>query len=72
MRVWLEKNANGTRKASLRGRVQDTITGQAHYFRGCSELAKILGRMIPQSQVDESDGTTRDAENKNRLADDSV
>lgn len=55
VRVWLEKNAKGTYSVRLYGRVQDVSTGQAHYFRGCSELAKVMRRMIPQSQAAKSD-----------------
>lgn len=72
VRVWLGKNAKGAREARLYGRVQDVSTGQAHYFRGGSELAKILRHMIPQSHIDRSDGTKKDTANKDRLADGSV
>ncbi len=67
VRVWLEKNARTRYGARLYGRVQDVSTGQAHYFRGCSELAKVLRRMIPQSQVDESGRVARAVEPKDKV-----
>ncbi len=65
VRVWLEKNAQGTRETRLCGRVQDVITGQAHYFRGGSELAKVLHRMIPSSA--QSSAVARAAEHEDKV-----
>ncbi len=67
VRVWLGKNANGTRDASVCGKVQDVSTGQAHYFRGCAELTKVLRRMMPASQVEKSSRVARTAGHKDKV-----
>jgi hypothetical protein len=70
VRVWLEKTTRDTYRVRLHGRVQDVSTGQAHYFRGSTELTKVLCRMLPSSHY-KSDETVTDGESKD-LANDSA
>ncbi len=66
VRVWLGKHVQGTPEVRLYGRVQDVSTGQAHYFRGSSELEKLMFSMIPQSHVDHSSETASNAEHEDK------
>jgi hypothetical protein len=45
LRVWLDESS----EHDWHGRVQHAVTGEAHYFRTCAELRRIIrGMMAPE------------------------
>ncbi len=49
LRVWLD---NACSENDWRGRVQHSVTGEAHYFQTCAELRRIIrGMMTPEKSA---------------------
>ena len=49
LRVWLDDEPG---ENDWHGRVQHPVTGEAHYFRTCAELRRIIrGMMAPEKSV---------------------
>ncbi len=62
LRVWLGQNGESKGPEDWSGRVQHAVTGEAHYFHGCRELAQALRRMISRSNADRASETKADSE----------
>ncbi len=49
LRVWLDAEPD---EDEWHGRVQDPVTGEAHRFRTCAELKRLIrGMMAPKNQI---------------------
>jgi hypothetical protein len=50
LRVWLD---DGPAENDWQGRVQHSVTGEAHYFRTCAELRRIIRDMLASTKSDQ-------------------
>ncbi len=62
LRVWLRESGESKGLEDWHGRVQHAVTGEAHYFHGCSELVRVLRGMIPQAATGRASGTIGDSD----------
>ncbi len=62
VRVWLEPVGKDTNRVKVCGKVQHVATGQADYFYSCSELAKVMSRMVTLRQAGGTGKAARDGE----------
>jgi hypothetical protein len=49
LRVWLD----GSSENDWHGRVQHSVTGEAHYFQTCSELRRLIRDMMVPTKSDQ-------------------
>ena len=49
LRVWLD---DARSENDLHGRVQHSVTGEAHYFQTCAELRRIIRDMMAPTKSD--------------------
>jgi hypothetical protein len=66
LRIWLGETGESKGSEDWNGKVQHTVTGEAHYFHGCSELVRVLRRMMPRSEVDQDSVIGGDNEQEDR------
>ena len=50
LRVWLD---DASSENNWHGRVQHSVSGEAHYFRTCAELRRIIRDMMTPTQSDQ-------------------
>jgi len=50
LRVWLD---DASSENNWHGRVQHSVSGEAHYFRTCAELRRIIRDMMAPTQSDQ-------------------
>ena len=50
LRVWLDDEPD---ENDWHGRVQHPVTGEAHYFRTCAELRRIIHNMLAPTKSDQ-------------------
>ena len=50
LRVWLD---GASSENNWHGRVQHSVTGEAHYFQTCAELRRLIRDMMAPTQSDQ-------------------
>ncbi len=62
LRVWLGETGESKDSEDWYGKLQHTVTGEAHNFHGCSGLLQVLRRMMLENEIDRAGVTGGDSE----------